>query len=55
MGIPGQSKDPRVVQLVEDAIGQIASSDNVAGCIAADVQAARWYTTNAITKASATT
>ena len=43
MGIPGQSKDPTVVKVVEDSIRKIASHGRVAGCIAADTAAARRY------------
>ena len=38
LGIPGQSKDPRVVQLVEDSIRQIVAAGKIAGCIAADAK-----------------
>lgn len=41
LGIPGQSKDPRVVRLVEDAIRRIAAAGRVAGCVAADTTTAR--------------
>jgi len=44
MGIPGQSKDPRVVEIVENSIRRIVAAGKVAGCIAADVPAARRYT-----------
>lgn len=44
LGIPGQSKDPRVVKLVEDSIRKIVSAGKVAGCIAADAATARRYT-----------
>ena len=43
MGIPGQSKDPKVVQVVEGAIRQIAAAGQTAGCIAADAATARRY------------
>lgn len=43
LGIPGQSKDPRVVRLVEDGIRRVAAAGRVAGCIAADVATARRY------------
>ena len=41
LGIPGQSKDPRVVGLVEDAIRRIAARGKIAGSTAADAAAAR--------------
>jgi len=43
LGIPGQSKDPRVVKLVEDSIRKIVAAGKTAGCIAADAAAARRY------------
>ena len=43
LGIPGQSKDPKVVEMVEDSIRRIAAAGKVAGCIAADVPTARHY------------
>ncbi|MCH2373739.1 MAG: aldolase/citrate lyase family protein [Planctomycetes bacterium] len=43
LGIPGQSKDPRVVELVESSIQRIAAAGKVAGCIAADPATARRY------------
>jgi len=43
LGIPGQSKDPRVVRLVEDSIVKIVAAGKVAGCIAADATTARRY------------
>jgi len=43
LGIPGRSKDPKVVELVEYAIRRIADAGKVAGCIAADVPTARRY------------
>jgi 4-hydroxy-2-oxoheptanedioate aldolase len=43
LGIPGQSKDPRVVELVENGIRQIVAAGRIAGCIAADVPSARRY------------
>ena len=43
LGIPGQSKDPRVVRLVEDGIRQIVAAGKIAGCIAAEPAAARRY------------
>ena len=43
MGIPGQTKDPRVKALVEDAIGRIAAAGKTAGCIAVDVETAKRY------------
>lgn len=41
LGIPGESKDARVVKLVEDSIAKIAARGKVAGCIAADAATAR--------------
>jgi 4-hydroxy-2-oxoheptanedioate aldolase len=43
LGIPGQSKDPRVVKLVEDSIRKITAAGKTAGCIAADAATARRY------------
>ena len=43
LGIPGQSKDPRVVAHVEDSIRKIAAAGKVAGSMAADAAAARRY------------
>ena len=43
LGIPGQSKDPRVVRLVEDGIRTIVRKGKVAGCIAADAATAKRY------------
>ena len=43
LGIPGKSKDPKVVELVEDSIRRIAAAGKVAGCIAADAATARHY------------
>jgi 4-hydroxy-2-oxoheptanedioate aldolase len=43
LGIPGKSKDPRVVRLVEDSIVKIVAAGKVAGCIAADAATARRY------------
>jgi 4-hydroxy-2-oxoheptanedioate aldolase len=43
LSIPGQSKDPRVVQLVEDSIRKIAARGKVGGCIAADAGTAKRY------------
>jgi 4-hydroxy-2-oxoheptanedioate aldolase len=45
LGIPGQSKDPKVVELVEGAIKRIVDAGKIAGCIAADAKTARRYTT----------
>ena len=45
LGIPGQSKDPRVVRLVEDGIVKIVARGKTAGCIAADAATARRYVT----------
>jgi len=44
LGIPGQSKDPKVIGLVEDSIKQIVGAGKIAGCITADVEIARRYT-----------
>lgn len=44
LGIPGKSKDSRVVELVEGAIARIVDAGKIAGCIAADVNTARRYT-----------
>jgi 4-hydroxy-2-oxoheptanedioate aldolase len=44
MGIPGQTKDPRVKALVEDAIRRIAAAGKTAGCVAVDVESAKRYT-----------
>ena len=43
MGIPGQSKDPRVVKIVEDSIQRIVAAGKVAGCIAVESEAAQRY------------
>lgn len=43
LGIPGQSRDPRVVELVEAGIRQVVAAGKIAGCIAADAAAARRY------------
>jgi len=43
LGIPGQSKDPRVVKIVEAGIRKIVSAGKMAGCIAADSATARRY------------
>jgi len=43
LGIPGQSKDERVVKLVEDSIHKIVARGKIAGCIAADSATARRY------------
>ncbi len=43
LGIPGQVKDPRVVEMVEESIKRIVAAGRVAGCIAADVSTARRY------------
>jgi 4-hydroxy-2-oxoheptanedioate aldolase len=45
LGIPGQTQDPRVVTLVEEAIKRIVGAGKIAGCITADPEAARRYTT----------
>jgi 4-hydroxy-2-oxoheptanedioate aldolase len=43
LGIPGQTKDSRVVNNVENAIKQIVAAGKTAGCIAADVNEAKRY------------
>ncbi len=43
LGIPGQSKDPRVVTLVEGAIRQIAARGKIAGCTGGDSAGTRRY------------
>ena len=43
LGIPGQSKDPRVVKLVESGISKIVAAGKTAGCIAADADTAKRY------------
>jgi 4-hydroxy-2-oxoheptanedioate aldolase len=43
LGIPGQARDPRVVEMVEETIKRIVSAGKVAGCIAADGETARRY------------
>jgi 4-hydroxy-2-oxoheptanedioate aldolase len=43
VGIPGQSRDPRVVSLVEDGIRKVVAAGKIAGCIAAEIPAARRY------------
>lgn len=43
IGIPGQSKDPRVVRLVEDSIRKVVAYGKIAGCIAADAPTAKRY------------
>jgi 4-hydroxy-2-oxoheptanedioate aldolase len=43
LGIPGQSKDPRVVALVEEAIRQIAARGKIAGCTGSDAASTRRY------------
>lgn len=43
LNIPGQTKDPRVVGLVEQAIQRINAAGKTAGTIAADPQTARRY------------
>ncbi|MCH2201812.1 MAG: aldolase/citrate lyase family protein [Fuerstiella sp.] len=44
LGVPGKAKDPKVVTCVEDCIKRIVAAGKIAGCIAADVDAARRYT-----------
>jgi 4-hydroxy-2-oxoheptanedioate aldolase len=43
LGIPGQTQDSRVAELVEAAIRRINAAGRVAGCIAADSRATRRY------------
>ncbi|MDG2380417.1 MAG: aldolase/citrate lyase family protein [Pirellulaceae bacterium] len=43
LGIPGQGKDSRVVDLVESSIQRIAAAGRTAGCIATDPKVARRY------------
>jgi 4-hydroxy-2-oxoheptanedioate aldolase len=43
LGIPGRSKDPRVVELVEQGIRRIVAHGKIAGCIASDLITARRY------------
>jgi 4-hydroxy-2-oxoheptanedioate aldolase len=43
LNIPGQTKDPRVVDLVEQTIERITAAGKTAGTIAADPQTARRY------------
>ena len=43
LGIPGQSGDSKVVDLVESAIKRIVSRGKVAGCITVDPQMAQHY------------
>lgn len=43
LGIPGQSRDPLVVELVEGGIRQIVAAGKIAGCIATDSAQARRY------------
>ena len=43
LGIPGQSKDPRVVALVEEAIRQIAARGKIAGVTGSDAAGTRRY------------
>lgn len=43
LGIPGQVGDPKVKQLVEEAISRIAAAGKTAGCISVDSQAARRF------------
>jgi 4-hydroxy-2-oxoheptanedioate aldolase len=42
-GVPGDTKDPRVVSSVKDAIKRIVAAGKTAGCIAADVEEAKRY------------
>ena len=44
LGIPGQTKDPGVVDMVEGAIERIVAAGKIAGCITTDPAAARRYT-----------
>jgi 2-keto-3-deoxy-L-rhamnonate aldolase RhmA len=43
LGIPGQSKDPRVVKLVNDSIRRITAAGKVAGCISIESDGAQRY------------
>ena len=43
LGIPGQTRDPRVVAHTEESIRRIVAAGKVAGCIAGDTAAARRY------------
>jgi 4-hydroxy-2-oxoheptanedioate aldolase len=43
LGIPGQSKDSPVVELVEDGIRNIVARGGIAGCIVADTATAKYY------------
>ncbi len=43
MGIPGRSSDPKVVDMVEDAIKRIVARGKTAGCITVDPQMAVHY------------
>jgi len=43
LNIPGQTKDPLVVDLVEQTIKRIVAAGKTAGCITTDVQTARQY------------
>jgi len=43
LGIPGQTRDPQVVELVEESIKRIVAAGKVAGCIAVDIPAAQRY------------
>jgi 4-hydroxy-2-oxoheptanedioate aldolase len=43
LGIPGQTKDPRVKNLVDDAIQRIVGAGRTAGCIASDLTEAEHY------------
>jgi 4-hydroxy-2-oxoheptanedioate aldolase len=41
MGIPGQTDDPGLLELIEDCVGRIRSAGKVAGSFAADTNVAR--------------
>ena len=43
LGIPGQTKDSRVMSLVDEAIQQIVAAGKIAGCIASDLAEADHY------------
>mgnify|MGYP005853492995 CR=1 FL=1 len=43
LGIPGQTRDARLVNLVETSIQRISAAGKIAGCIAADTETARHY------------
>lgn len=43
LGIPGQTANPRVKELVEQAIHRITSANKMAGCLATDLTTAKRY------------